>query len=561
LSDDTDEEAIITTLPKHQSDDPQDPDYEPEYLNDPHELHFEGMNDYEPEPGIIDGMPAADALTPSDRYLELFEHVQNAHIFPDSKTFADCSPVGDPLDILILYRDLRRSGKEFDLEDFVKQHFTPPSDHDIYNHQQPGKPICQHIDDLWPVLVREPLKHQPWSSLLPLPKPYVVPGGRFSEVYYWDSYFTMLGLAESGRLDLLKDMADNFSWLIGNYGHVPNGNRTYYLSRSQPPVFALMVELFEDAGLTGSSGYLENLIKEYHYWMDGAGSLMPDQAYRYVVRMPDGSLLNRYWDDRDTPRDEAWREDIATAKSSGRPANEVYRDLRAGAASGWDYSSRWLREPDRLASIRTTQFIPVDLNAFLYKLETTIVRLAEDEGEILTSRAWQAKADARRKAMHHYLWDEQQGVYIDYDWRQARAGTFSAAALVPLFTGVATPAHAKRLAKAVREQLLSPGGLLSSLVESGEQWDKPNGWAPLQWMAIEGLKAYGETRLAQDIAVNWLKTVTRFYDQHDKLVEKYNIGSETATGGGGGEYALQDGFGWTNGVTRQLMKTYGRYLK
>ena len=163
--------------------------------------------------------------------------------------------------------------------------------------------------------------------------------------------------------------------------------------------------------------------------------------------------------------------------------------------------------------------------------------------------------------MHRYLWDEQQGVYIDYDWRQARAGTFSAAALVPLFTGVATPAQAKRLAKAVREQLLSPGGLLSSVVESGEQWDKPNGWAPLQWMAIEGLKAYGETRLAQDIAVNWFKTVTSFYDQHDKLVEKYNIGSETASGGGGGEYALQDGFGWTNGVTRQLMKTYGRYLK
>ncbi len=518
------------------------------------------MDDYEPEPGIIEGLPAADALTPSDRYLELFEHVQNAHIFPDSKTFADCSPKGDPLDILILYRKLRRSGKKFDLADFVAEHFTPPPDHGVYHHQQTDKPISQHIDDLWPVLVREPRQHQPFSSLLPLPKPYLVPGGRFGEVYYWDSYFTMLGLPVSGRTDLLRDMADNFAWLIENYGHIPNGNRTYYLSRSQPPVFALMVELFEEAGLPGSTHYLQHLIREHEYWMDGAGALLPHQAYRHVVRMPDGSLLNRYWDDRDTPRDESWREDIATAKFSGRPPGEVYRDLRAGAASGWDYSSRWLRDPNRLASIRTTQFIPVDLNALLYKLETTIVRLAEDEGEILTSRAWQLKADARRKAMDRYLWDDIDGVYRDYDWRRSTFGSFSAAAVVPLFTGMASPAQAKRVSAELRRLLLTKGGLVSSTIDSGEQWDKPNGWAPLQWMAIEGLNAYGETALARDIAVNWLTTVTHFYSQHHKLVEKYDISSEYSRPGGGGEYPLQDGFGWTNGVTRKLMTVYGRFL-
>ncbi|WP_425579717.1 alpha,alpha-trehalase TreF [Tatumella terrea] len=528
--------------------------------DDPYELWLEGMDDYEPEPGIIEGLPAADALTPSDRYLELFEHVQNAHIFPDSKTFADCSPKGDPLDILILYRKLRRSGKKFDLADFVTEHFTPPPDHGVYHHQQTDKPISQHIDDLWPVLVREPRQHQPFSSLLPLPKPYLVPGGRFGEVYYWDSYFTMLGLPVSGRTDLLRDMADNFAWLIENYGHIPNGNRTYYLSRSQPPVFALMVELFEEAGLPGSTHYLQHLIREHEYWMDGAGALLPHQAYRHVVRMPDGSLLNRYWDDRDTPRDESWREDIATAKFSGRPPGEVYRDLRAGAASGWDYSSRWLRDPNRLASIRTTQFIPVDLNALLYKLETTIVRLAEDEGEILTSRAWQLKADARRKAMDRYLWDDIDGVYRDYDWRRSTFGSFSAAAVVPLFTGMASPAQAKRVSAELRRLLLTKGGLVSSTIDSGEQWDKPNGWAPLQWMAIEGLNAYGENALARDIAVNWLTTVTHFYSQHHKLVEKYDISSEHSRPGGGGEYPLQDGFGWTNGVTRKLMTVYGRFL-
>ncbi|MFV2797726.1 trehalase family glycosidase, partial [Escherichia coli] len=162
------------------------------------------------------------------------------------------------------------------------------------------------------------------------PQSYIVPGGRFSETYYWDSYFTMLGLAESGREDLLKCMADNFAWMIENYGHIPNGNRTYYLSRSQPPVFALMVELFEEDGVRGARRYLDHLKMEYAFWMDGAESLIPNQAYRHVVRMPDGSLLNRYWDDRDTPRDESWLEDVETAKHSGRPPNEVYRDLRAG---------------------------------------------------------------------------------------------------------------------------------------------------------------------------------------------------------------------------------------
>ncbi len=120
--------------------------------------------------------------------------------------------------------------------------------------------------------------------------------------------------------------------------------------------------------------------------MDGAESLIPHQAYRHVVRMPDGSLLNRYWDDRDTPRDESWREDVETARHSGRPANEVYRDLRAGAASGWDYSSRWLRDITRLASIRTTQFIPIDLNAFLFKLETTIAQPLRPEGRFARRR-------------------------------------------------------------------------------------------------------------------------------------------------------------------------------
>ena len=382
---------------RHVEDDELRIDIDPCYEADPYELKLDEMIDAEPEPEVIEGLPASDALTPADRYLELFTNVQKSRIFADSKTFPDCAPKHDPLDILRNYRKVKRQ-PDFDLRQFVEDNFwLPESQSDIYI-SDPSLTLKEHIDKLWPVLTREPQDHIPWSSLLALPQAYIVPGGRFSETYYWDSYFTMLGLAESGREDLLKCMADNFAWLIETYGHIPNGNRTYYLSRSQPPVFALMVELFEEDGVRGAKRYLDHLKMEHAFWMDGAESLIPHQAYRHVVRMPDGSLLNRYWDDRDTPRDESWREDVETARHSGRPANEVYRDLRAGAASGWDYSSRWLRDITRLASIRTTQFIPIDLNAFLFKLETTIANLSGLKGDRETEAAFRQKAQDRRAA-------------------------------------------------------------------------------------------------------------------------------------------------------------------
>ncbi|SNY71379.1 alpha,alpha-trehalase [Enterobacter sp. CC120223-11] len=531
---------------------------EPElsYLTDPCELKLDDMPEVEPEPEMIEGMPASDALTPADRYLELFERVQTARIFADSKTFPDCAPKMDPLDVLIRFRKLKRQ-PGFDLRAFVEEHFwLPNADGDLYV-SDPNSTLKEHIDQLWPVLTREPQDHIPWSSLLALPQAYIVPGGRFSETYYWDSYFTMLGLAESGREDLLKCMADNFAWMIERYGHIPNGNRTYYLSRSQPPVFALMVELFEEDGVRGAKRYLDHLKLEYEFWMDGAGNLLPNQAWRHVVRMPDGSLLNRYWDDRDTPRDESWAEDVETARHSGRPPNEVYRDLRAGAESGWDYSSRWLRDPTRLASIRTTQFIPIDLNAFLFKLENTIANISGSKGDRETEAEFRHKASERRAAVTRYLWDDQQGCYRDYDWRREEMGLFSAASMVPLYVGMATHEQAEKLESAVRARLLTPGGILATEYESGEQWDFPNGWAPLQWMAIQGFKLYGNDSLGNEIARSWLKTVNHFYQRHHKLIEKYHIASSTPREGGGGEYPLQDGFGWTNGVVRRLMGLYG----
>ncbi len=531
---------------------------------DPNHTEFETWyHDYEsgpeaavePQPETIRGLPASDILTPSDRYQDLFEAVQMSQIFSDSKTFADCAPKAEPERILYRYY-IQREREDFNLLTFVLENFELPRVHDSRYVSDPAKSMEQHIDSLWPVLTRQPEKHSEFSSLLPLPEPYVVPGGRFGETYYWDSYFSMLGFAASGRHDLLANMADNFAWMIDTYGHIPNGNRTYYLSRSQPPVFAMMVELFEKDGVDKAQRYLKQLKSEYAFWMDGTDALTPNEAYRHVVMMADGEVLNRYWDDRDTPRDEAWIEDVETARNSARPSSEVYRDLRAGAASGWDFSSRWLSEPGRLESIQTTSIVPIDLNAFLYKLEMTIARLSENAHDHDAAGLYREKATRRRAAVDKYLWDVQAGLYRDYNWREREKGAFSAASVAPLYVEMASESQASQTADAIRAHLLAPGGILCTVEETGEQWDRPNGWAPMQWMAIQGFNQYGEELLAKEIATRWLQVVGATYHRHHKMVEKYNVAGRGPVLAGGGEYPLQDGFGWTNGVTRRLLAMY-----
>ncbi|WP_242538865.1 alpha,alpha-trehalase TreF [Trinickia acidisoli] len=501
---------------------------------------------------------SADVLTPTDRYQELFVAVQTGRVFEDSKSFVDCVPLVEPEEIMRRYRaDHALPG--FDLKGFVNAHFAHepvPADHYVADPQQT---LAAHIDGLWPVLSRHPTEHPANSSLLPLPYDYVVPGGRFSEMYYWDSYFTMLGLAQSGRHDLLRSMADNFSFLIDHYGHIPNGNRTYYLSRSQPPVFALMVDLFEAHGVKRAVRYLPQLKREHAYWMEGAEGLASGDAARHVVRLPDGGLLNRYWDERETPRDEGYLEDIAAAAHSTRAPGEVYRDLRAGAESGWDFSSRWLADPNDLSTIRTTSILPIDLNSLLYGLEVQIEKLARVQGDTATADSFRGHVDARRRAIDRYLWSETDGAFVDYDWQLgAQRNELSAALAVPLYMGLATREQAHRSARALEARLLAPGGIRTTEQASPQQWDRSNGWAPLQWMATRGLIRYGEGALGRDIGHRWLATVAALYEREYKLVEKYalHVDVDATRGGGGGEYPLQDGFGWTNGVVRKLLEDH-----
>src|SRR5450631_2084798 len=408
-------------------------------------------------------LPPATAapLPPSPRALftDLFDAVQGAQVFADSKTFADAVPTSAPAQIMARFHSATPVGREA-LQRFVADNFSLPSQANGADLPAERVDIARHIDVLWDRLTRSSSAAPRYSSLLPVPEPYVVPGGRFRELYYWDSYFTMLGLARSGRPDLVEHMVRDFAHLIDTYGHVPNGTRSYYLSRSQPPFFYAMVGLLSDEDPAAAfARYLPELRREYAFWMEGEAGLRRGTAHRRVVAMPNGAILNRYWDDADTPRDESYREDTQLAHRSGRISRQVYRDVRAAAESGWDFSTRWFADGRNLATINTTEIIPIDLNSLLYGLENAIsAGCVRAENKSCVSE-FTHRAAARREAVNHYLWDAAAGVYRDYRWvKRAQVPRVSAATLYPLFVALAAEPQAAAVARAVSRDLLKAGG-------------------------------------------------------------------------------------------------------
>jgi alpha,alpha-trehalase len=498
--------------------------------------------------------PTADP--PQALFKDLFIAVQSAQIYSDGKAFPDAVPKAAP-DVILRQYHAERPDSPAALKAFVEAHFTLPSEIVGAPSAPDRVSIVAHIDGLWKALTRTTTSAPRYSSLLTLPQPYVVPGGRFREMYYWDSYFTMLGLAESGRGDLVTDMVGDFAYLIDTYGHVPNGARTYYLSRSQPPFFFAMVGLTSPGDASAAfAHYLPQLRREYAFWMEGEQGLRPGTAHRRVVAMPDGSVLNRFWDDEDTPRDESYREDTELARSSGRPAPQLFRDIRAAAESGWDFGSRWFADGHTRATIDTTEIVPVDLNSLLFGLENAIRAGCTRSGDTACALEFERRAAARRRSVDRYLWDASKGAYLDYRWtKKARMPAVSAATLYPLFVSLASKPEAAAVAKIAARELLKAGGIVTTSLDTGQQWDSPNGWAPLQWIAVSGLRDYGQAPLAEAIACRWMANVDDVYRQSGKLVEKYNV-VITGRSGGGGEYPLQDGFGWTNGVMRKLIMLY-----
>ena len=498
--------------------------------------------------------------TPDKIYGDLFVEVQMQHIFPDGKTFVDCVPKRKPVDIMYDYG--LQKGPNFNLKKFVEENFEMPVSPQNNYKTDSTENVITHIKKLWTVLKRNPDKVVEGSSLLALPYPYIVPGGRFREIYYWDSYFTMLGLKESGETDMIDNMVKNFAYLIENYGHIPNGSRTYYLGRSQPPFFAAMVALLASAkGDSIYQEFLPALEKEYQFWMDGSDKIKPGQVFRRVVKLKDGTILNRYWDDSIVPRQESWREDVLTAEKSGRNKIEMYQNLRACAESGIDFSTRWFADKKTLTSVQITDILPVDLNALLYNLETVIAKAKTINGDDSVSKLYRDRALKRGQAMDKYFWNKQMSFFTDYNYKtQKQNNNITPAGLYPFCFVNEKPDYmsflGQKVADVLKQKLLKPGGFVTSEYNSGEQWDAPNGWAPLEWMMIWGLDRCGQKDLAGEAAKRWMKLNIKAYKQTGKLMEKYNVVSIDKEAGGG-EYPGQDGFGWTNGVLLKLISVYG----
>jgi alpha,alpha-trehalase len=494
--------------------------------------------------------------SPDEALGQLFEDVQNRRVYGDGKTFVDLIPRRRMKHIQQEYL-LAKDDPQFDLRDFVSRHFYEFGGYKSAYHTDTSMTPRQHIAELWHVLERKNRRDR--GSLIALPHAYIVPGGRFSEQFYWDSYFIMQGLAADDRWDTIEGMLKNYAYMIRKFGFIPTANRTYFLSRSQPPFFSHMVRLLaQHKGRTRTFiEYLPYMLIEYRFWMKGRRSLdkQENRALARVAKMDDGTLLNRYYDNKTTPRPESLREDMETVDGApDRQPDRLYLHLRAGAESGWDFSSRWFTDPADIRTIHTADIIPVDLNSLLYQLEETIAEAYRLLHQPLLAGKFQTAADTRVRGIQKYCWSDKEQFFVDYNFHKKQpTGRLTLAGVFPLYAKIATSKQAASVARRIEADFLQEGGLTATLEATGQQWDAPNGWAPLHWVTIEGLRNYGHHQLAATIKDRWIKTNLKVFEQKGKMVEKYDVASHGQVGGGG-EYPLQDGFGWTNGVLAALLE-------
>lgn len=439
----------------------------------------------------------------------------------------------------------------------------------------------------------DPAKIEP-PGLLYLEHPYVVPGGRFNEMYGWDSYFILRGLLRDGRLDLARGIVENFFFEIDHYGGVLNANRTYYLTRSQPPFLTSMILALYDAEKAKGQddpAWLEKAypyaVRDHRFWTrsphlagdtglsryyDFGNGPVPEMAdspgyYREVARhflaspRETGSYLVR---SGDKPRDaqaigplfplELCEPDAESTKDCTPVegvslSREYYKGDRSMRESGFDVSFRF-----GPFSAATHHFAGVDLNSLLYKTEMDLERISRILGKAQQAAQWRTRAEKRREAMDKFLWNSQRGLYFDYDFEGHTPSSYVfAATLYPLWAGLASPEQARM----VRQNLKlfeQPGGLAMSQTASGAQWDSPYGWAPVHLIAIEGLRRYGFNEDADRLSYKFLAMVLENFRRDKTIREKYNVvtrSSETHVAEGYTQNVV--GFGWTNGVFLELL--------
>lgn len=494
--------------------------------------------------------PYWQATRPAFEFAELYARVESEQLFDDSKLFADAQPLRAPDAILRDYRS-RVPADRTQLAAFVHQNFAPPTHWPEMPAAQPD--LSHYIAALWPLLIRPSQQPPEYASALGVPFAYAVPGGRLRELHYAEAYFMMLGLIRDGRHDLAHGMLDDCAALINRFGHVPAGTRTYYLSRSGLPLFYRMVALlYPEDPAGGYASYLPELKREYSFWMQGSTGLAPGHSSEHVVALSDGALLNRYWDALAEPRDEAFLQDQALAAHSSREPGALYRDRRAAAESGWGLSARWLADPARPDSVQTTALLPIDLNSVLFGLEHAIADGCERRHQQACTTEFLARAWRRKQAINRYLWSPGDGAYLDYNWQQGRASTVvSAAMLYPLFVGIASNEQAKSVALLAWKRLLGVDGLAGTSPWAAHAGASPDVWAPLQWIAVEGLIDYQQQALAQAITRQWLGYVRRDFAVTGQLRERFAADGTYAVAGDEG---LPEGsLGAMAGVARALL--------
>lgn len=518
----------------------------------------------------------------------LLDTVQRARIYKDSKTFVDMKMKHPPEKVLKNFDTLwEKNAGNLDRQqiiEFVKANFEEGNELEKWQPKDYNKnpKLLDEIDDLkirefakklvdiWPSLARK-VKPEVWKNLqhysfVPVPNGFVVPGGRFREIYYWDSYWIIKGLLLSDMHETAKGMIENMAYLVDKYGFMPNGGRIYYLNRSQPPLLTMMADAYYEA--TTDKEFLRKNVKyfdkELQHWLKNRTVTFEKDNVEYT--------LAQYRVNSGTPRPESYAEDVATMchHMSDEERSKHCAEIKTGAESGWDFSSRWMFDEQggnkaNLSFIELTRLVPVDLNSYLCKSFNIIAKFYNILGDAEKAQFWSKNACYWREAIQQVLWNEQDGIWYDFDIRLAKPRRYYYPSnLAPLWTECIKKQDQAKLGKRAlnylcKNKILSfPGGIPTSLVKTGQQWDLPNAWPPLQALVVQGLDRSGDPeaqKTAAALAKKWIEAVMNGYSETQSMYEKYDA-EVSGQYGGGGEYSVQTGFGWTNGVTLEFIKRY-----
>eukprot|EP00053_Salpingoeca_punica_P011358 m.101306 g.101306 ORF g.101306 m.101306 type:complete len:625 (-) comp15655_c0_seq1:81-1955(-) len=528
----------------------------------------------------------------------ILEAVQMMGIFPDSKTFVDM-PLNANISTVLEAAAATNFSDVTATKAFVAAYFGDAgSDLDTWTPTDwtPTPPVAADIKDAdlkqWAIGLNErwqtlgkkmkadaqaaPDQH----SLIFVPNPFIVPGGRFREFYYWDTYWITRGLLHCGMFATVKGMLQNYASLIDRFGFVPNGGRVYYERRSQPPVLTLMLadyyEFTNDSSLV--KDMLPLLVKEYSFWMTNRSVNVTVGNNVYTV--------NIYNVDVASPRPESFKEDFAAAQGMNHTEQEkLWAEIASGAETGWDFSSRWMDDKANLStrSLHTSIVVPVDLNSILYKVETQLADLFHRMDMAANSTLFGLRAVARLEAISKIFWDPQRQLWFDFNLTsQARQQDVYAAVFVPAWAGVTDSwSDADRTSLFNSMQTLEAGpaatssknnvkwldmfsGVPTSSIRSGQQWDYPNMWPPLLSFAVAGLQRLrldGADMAAFALAQKYISSAYVGWTSNPAqyMFEKYSVESNGQSGGGG-EYTPQNGFGWSNGVALDLLHVFGQWL-